>query len=170
MPFKAGSFDFAINNTYISYAKVAAIYQPNYHGYGDHNGRSRQTRPLLGAKMLETHEAMATLAGNIGDQQSLVQLRKSARIVASTLANDMQTYSDPWDLLQSSYSRDYLPVGSVSINRLSVRQVYVIPDILLSQFEGKECQCFMGLLPSIGRVWMSVDNRLYLWDFATGYD
>jgi len=129
-----------------------------------------RTRPLLGAKMLEAQGTMEALAGSAGDQQSLVQLRKSARIVTSALANDIQAYSDPWDLLQSSYSRDYLPVGSAPINRLSVRQVHVIPDILLSQFEGKECQCFMGLLPSIGRVWMSVDNRLYLWDFATGYD
>lgn len=102
-------------------------------------------------------------------ERRMAGLRQSARTVTATLLRDEQQVPDPWDLLQSSYSRDYLPSGSAAESQLNLRQVHIIPDILLSQFEGRECKCFMGLLPTIGRVWMSVDNRLFLWDFATGY-
>jgi nuclear pore complex protein Nup155 len=85
------------------------------------------------------------------------------------LTRDEQQIPDPWDLLNSSYSRDYLPPGSAGETRLQIRQIHVIPDILMAQFEGRECRCFMGLFAQIGRAWMTVDNRLFLWDFATGY-
>ena len=96
------------------------------------------------------------------------ELRSSTRSITGCLSRDEQQIPDPWDLLQSSYSRDYLPMGSVGEVNLKIKQVHVIPEILLSQYEGKECRCFMGLLPAIGRVWMTVDNRLFLWDYATG--
>lgn len=97
------------------------------------------------------------------------QLRQCARTVTACLTRDEQQIPDPWDLLNSSYSRDYLPPGSAGETRLQIRQIHVIPDILMAQFEGRECRCFMGLFAQIGRAWMTVDNRLFLWDFATGY-
>lgn len=96
------------------------------------------------------------------------QLRTSTRTVTACLTRDEQQIPDPWDLLQSSYSRDYLPTASAGETSLQVQQLHVIPDILLAQFEGRDCRCFMGLLAGIGRVWMTVDNRLFLWDYATG--
>lgn len=102
-----------------------------------------------------------------GETQA-VQLRASARTVTACLSRDEQQIPDPWDLLQSSYSRDYLPTGTAGEGRMHVRQVHVIPEILLAQFEGKDCRCFMGLCAEIGRVWLTVDNRLFLWDYATG--
>lgn len=105
-------------------------------------------------------------SGRVNEDPNI--LRSSTRMVTACLSRDEQQIPDPWDLLQSSYSRDYLPTGSAGETSLKIRQVHVIPEILLSQFEGKECKCFMGLLPEIGRVWMTVDNRLFLWDFATG--
>lgn len=109
------------------------------------------------------------LAGSHEMESRAAQLRQSARTVTACLTRDEQQIPDPWDLLQSSYSRDYLPPGSAGEMHLQVRQVHVIPDILMAQFEGQECQCFMGLFAEIGRVWMTVDNRLFLWDYATGY-
>ncbi len=103
-------------------------------------------------------------------EERLNGLRACSRAVIACLTRDEQQVPDPWDLLQSSYSRDYLPTGNAGETSLRIKQVHVIPDILLSQFEGTDCRCFMGLFPEIGRVWMTVDNRLFLWDYATGRD
>lgn len=32
-----------------------------------------------------------------------------------------------------------------------------------------ECRCFMGLLPEISRVWLTVDHRLFLWNYEDKY-
>jgi hypothetical protein len=39
------------------------------------------------------------------------------------------------------------------------------PDYLLSQLNSVECKCFMGLFPEIKRVWLTIDNRLTLWNY-----
>lgn len=103
------------------------------------------------------------------DEKRASQLKISARTVTACLTRDEQQIPDPWDLLQSSYSRDYLPVGSTGEAQFQIKRVHVIPDILMAQFEGQDCRCFMGLLEAIGRVWMTVDNKLFLWDYSTGY-
>jgi nuclear pore complex protein Nup155 len=40
-----------------------------------------------------------------------------------------------------------------------------IPEAILDDFGRVECASFMGLLPEVHRAWISVDNRLYLWDY-----
>ena len=32
-----------------------------------------------------------------------------------------------------------------------------------------ECRCYMGLFPEIERAWITVDHRLFLWDYQDGY-
>jgi hypothetical protein len=32
-----------------------------------------------------------------------------------------------------------------------------------------ECKSFMGLLPEINRAWITIDNRLFLWNYEDGY-
>lgn len=31
-----------------------------------------------------------------------------------------------------------------------------------------ECRCYMGLFPEIERAWITVDHRLFLWDYQDG--
>jgi len=31
-----------------------------------------------------------------------------------------------------------------------------------------EYKCFMGLFPEIGRAWLTIDNRLFLWNYEDG--
>lgn len=43
--------------------------------------------------------------------------------------------------------------------------------LLFSLFLSKpvlECRCFMGLFPEIGRVWITIDHRLFLWNYSDG--
>ncbi|KAI5811602.1 Non-repetitive/WGA-negative nucleoporin C-terminal-domain-containing protein [Peziza echinospora] len=45
---------------------------------------------------------------------------------------------------------------------------YHIPDSAFTQYNNMQCHTIMGLFTEIGTVWMTVDNRLYMWDYATG--
>lgn len=40
-----------------------------------------------------------------------------------------------------------------------------IPEAIMEDFGRVECASFMGLMPEIHRAWVSVDNRLYLWNY-----
>ncbi len=46
--------------------------------------------------------------------------------------------------------------------------VLPIPGAIRSQLTRLECMSFMGLLPEIGHAWVSIDNRLFLWDYERG--
>ncbi len=46
--------------------------------------------------------------------------------------------------------------------------VLPIPEAIRSQFMRLECMSFMGILPEIGHAWVSIDNRLFLWDYERG--
>ncbi|GAA5797410.1 hypothetical protein HPULCUR_002794 [Helicostylum pulchrum] len=41
-----------------------------------------------------------------------------------------------------------------------------IPPSILSQMEGIQCRCFMGLFPEIGRAWLTIDHRLFIWSYT----
>ncbi|RKP01615.1 hypothetical protein CXG81DRAFT_11769, partial [Caulochytrium protostelioides] len=41
-----------------------------------------------------------------------------------------------------------------------------LPDVLYDQYLMLECRCFMGLFPEINRAWVTIDNRLFLWDYT----
>lgn len=52
---------------------------------------------------------------------------------------------------------DFLPIGSVAF-----------PDLLLKLWKEVQYSSMAGLFPSISRVWLTVDNRLILWDYRNG--
>ena len=33
-----------------------------------------------------------------------------------------------------------------------------------------EYKCFMGLFPEINRAWITIDNRIFLWNYLNGSD
>lgn len=41
-----------------------------------------------------------------------------------------------------------------------------IPDLLLRELDRVSSKCFMGIFSDISRAWMSIDHRLYLWDYT----
>ncbi|KAJ2829710.1 hypothetical protein GGI24_002080, partial [Coemansia furcata] len=40
-----------------------------------------------------------------------------------------------------------------------------LPDPLFEQYDLLECRCFMGLFPEIKRAWITVNHRLFLWNY-----
>ena len=103
---------------------------------------------------------------------------ESAKRLSSTLHRD-QALPELWDRLQaSSSSRDYSMAdesgntGAHLMSPLTLDRVVLIPDAILAQYSGSgsDCRCFMGLLPQIHRAWMTIDSRLFLWDYANGRD
>lgn len=45
-----------------------------------------------------------------------------------------------------------------------------IPDTVYEQYNQTECKTQMGLFSEIDRVWITVDNRLYFWNYHGGQD
>jgi hypothetical protein len=51
--------------------------------------------------------------------------------------------------------------NKTSLARLS------LPVILIFIFSiGMQMRCFFGILPEIGRAWVSVDENLYIWSYT----
>lgn len=44
---------------------------------------------------------------------------------------------------------------------------YTIPDAIFEQYNRATSHTMMGLFPEIKQAWLTVDNRLYLWDYET---
>jgi len=40
---------------------------------------------------------------------------------------------------------------------------------LVEEFEKAKEKCYMGIFPEINRVWATLDNRLFLWDYIEEY-
>ena len=40
-----------------------------------------------------------------------------------------------------------------------------VPDFMLQQYDSLQVSSFMGIFPEINRIWMTIDNQLYLWDY-----
>lgn len=45
-----------------------------------------------------------------------------------------------------------------------------LPPALVEAYRTLTCSCFMGLLPEIRRAWVTVDNKLFLWNHDEGAD
>ncbi|KAL3314068.1 hypothetical protein Ciccas_007327 [Cichlidogyrus casuarinus] len=55
--------------------------------------------------------------------------------------------------------------GSVSINK-----VLPLPYELIEKFSSMRDACLMGTFVSCQRVWITIDNEFFMWDFETGDD
>ena len=45
-----------------------------------------------------------------------------------------------------------------------------IPRAIRNLYSHVECEMFMGLFPEIARAWITIDNRLFLWNYYKGED
>ncbi|KAJ2825071.1 hypothetical protein FBU31_003811, partial [Coemansia sp. 'formosensis'] len=50
------------------------------------------------------------------------------------------------------------------------QRLILLPDALFEQYDLLECRCFMGLFPEIKRAWITVDHRLFLWNYEDESD
>ncbi|KAJ2809970.1 hypothetical protein H4S07_002949 [Coemansia furcata] len=53
---------------------------------------------------------------------------------------------------------------------MTKQRLIPLPDALFEQYDLLECRCFMGLFPEIKRAWITVDHRLFLWNYEDETD
>ncbi|KAJ2869104.1 hypothetical protein GGH93_006264 [Coemansia aciculifera] len=74
------------------------------------------------------------------------------------------------DLLHASSSGEY-ELAIPSDWQVVTKQRHIqLPDALFEQYDLLECRCFMGLFPEIKRAWITVDHRLFLWNYEDESD
>ncbi|KAL2917260.1 hypothetical protein HK105_203325 [Polyrhizophydium stewartii] len=75
-------------------------------------------------------------------------------------------------------SQDVIQRGSIStdaengpnFNSLRKDAFLSLPDYIFQQYDTVQSRSFMGIFPEINRVWISIDNRLYLWNYEDNSD
>ncbi|KAI8992567.1 Nup133 N terminal like-domain-containing protein [Pilobolus umbonatus] len=81
-----------------------------------------------------------------------------------------QFQPDLAEILQGSTSVTYVqPLTGSDEEFLKTHSVNLPPSIR-GQLDYLEVRTFMGLFPEINRAWMSIDNRLFIWNYKDGND
>ncbi|KAF9423164.1 hypothetical protein BGZ94_008391 [Podila epigama] len=94
------------------------------------------------------------------------QLRLAAKTVDDHLGRE-QKYPELSDFFSTDGSSNYVaPDARQQILRR--KRAINLPDNLFEQYNLIQCRCFMGLFPEINRVWITIDHRLFLWNYADG--
>ncbi|RWS23862.1 nuclear pore complex protein Nup155-like protein, partial [Leptotrombidium deliense] len=57
-----------------------------------------------------------------------------------------------------------------SLSQLNVMSTIPLPPAITEQFGYMQQNCEMGLLPEIGRAWLTVDSNIFLWSYDNGSD
>ncbi|KAJ2701379.1 hypothetical protein H4218_001444 [Coemansia sp. IMI 209128] len=69
-----------------------------------------------------------------------------------------------------SSSDEYELALPVDWQVVTKQRLIPLPDALFEQYDLLECRCFMGLFPEIKRAWITVDHRLFLWNYEEESD
>ncbi|KAJ1722515.1 hypothetical protein LPJ53_003074 [Coemansia erecta] len=96
-------------------------------------------------------------------------LSKAARLVENNIQSDSK-FPSLSELLHASSSGEYEQAIPVDWQVLRQQRLIPLPDALFQQYDLLECRCFMGLFPEIKRVWITVDHRLFLWNYEDESD
>ncbi|KAK9352912.1 Nup133 N terminal like-domain-containing protein [Lipomyces doorenjongii] len=81
-------------------------------------------------------------------------------------------YPDLDRIIQQSQLSDYPygPADPGAFTPFTRTRISNIPDIIFEQYNKTECYTKMGLFPQLQRAWITVDNRLYFWNYLSGQD
>ncbi|KAF9582364.1 hypothetical protein BGW38_000296 [Lunasporangiospora selenospora] len=93
-------------------------------------------------------------------------LKLAAKTVDDQLSRE-QKYPELGDFLNTDFSSTYVPIDPRH-QILRRKRAISLPDSLFEQYNLLQCRCFMGLFPEINRVWITIDHRLFLWNYSDG--
>ncbi|KAJ1921195.1 hypothetical protein H4219_000794 [Mycoemilia scoparia] len=96
-------------------------------------------------------------------------LDKAAELVAENIRSE-EKFPLVSDLLHTSSSAEYRVPASHGWNVIELQKSIPLPDALFEQYDLLQCRCFMGFFPEIKRAWITVDHRLFLWNYSEGND
>ncbi|KAH8120271.1 nucleoporin [Phellopilus nigrolimitatus] len=103
----------------------------------------------------------------------LPALQGASRLVHDQLIKDVQTIPDLNDMLtipggQSSASYTVFPDDyRVPFQK---RKHIGIPPSLWEHFQSSKFECHMGIMTEIERAWITLDHKLFLWDYVEGQE
>ncbi|CAA7258664.1 unnamed protein product [Cyclocybe aegerita] len=99
-------------------------------------------------------------------------LQNASRILLEQLAKDAQIIPDIGETLtsgsQASASYSVFP-DDIRVP-FQKRKFVGIPDTLFQYYDSANVTSHMGLMPEIERVWISIDHKLFLWDYNEGQE
>ncbi|KAJ3158662.1 hypothetical protein HDU86_002627 [Geranomyces michiganensis] len=94
------------------------------------------------------------------------RLRKAAGVLDEQIQHDR--YPDLWELLMRLSDEQVREAASTLAgvqNFLRSDNFVSLPNYVYEQYNSVQCKAFMGLFSEINRVWITMDSRLYLWNF-----
>ncbi|TFK57029.1 nucleoporin [Heliocybe sulcata] len=108
-----------------------------------------------------------------GGALDLPALQSASRVLQEQHSKDAQLFSDLGDMLtipgvQSSASYSIFPDDyRVPYQK---RRLLSIPDAIFQYYESASPISHMGIMPELDRVWITIDNKLFLWDYVEGQE
>jgi len=90
----------------------------------------------------------------------LSTLRSAAQLLDRELSSDERRGGDGLESLETRDQGHY----RYTHNQLLLTRQLTLPHSITAQYDTIECQTFAGLLPAIHRAYVTIDNRLYLWN------
>ncbi|KAJ2228265.1 hypothetical protein H4R99_000432 [Coemansia sp. RSA 1722] len=112
---------------------------------------------------------MANTGGTVVDSETTTPISKAARLVETNIQSDSK-FPTIADLLHASSSVEYEQAIPSDWQVVTQQRLIPLPDALFEQYDLLECRCFMGLFPEIKRAWITVDHRLFLWNYEEESD
>ncbi|CED85089.1 Nuclear pore complex, Nup155 component (D Nup154, sc Nup157/Nup170) [Phaffia rhodozyma] len=97
-------------------------------------------------------------------------LERARKVVNEQLVKDAGLVGDLGEGLQGTSSASYTYSLSSLFSPFVKQKTFSIPDGLFAEYEALTHKCFMGIFPEIDRAWMTIDNKLFLWDFGESAD
>ncbi|KAF6766148.1 nucleoporin Nup157/170 [Ephemerocybe angulata] len=103
----------------------------------------------------------------------LSALQNASRLLLDQLAKDAQIIPDLGETMTGGVGQ---ASGNYSIFPDDIRVPFQkrrfigIPDGLFQYYDAVQMSSQMGIFPEIERVWISIDNKLFLWDYIDGQE
>ncbi|KAJ7092652.1 nucleoporin [Mycena epipterygia] len=116
---------------------------------------------------------MATTTRQIPVPVDLAALQNASRVLLDQFAKDAQIIPDLGDTLtapggQASASYSVFP-DDIRVP-FQKRKLIGIPEALFQFYNSTSVNSHMGLMPEIERAWISIDHKLFLWDYVEGQE
>lgn len=97
--------------------------------------------------------------------ESLEPVERAARTINDALVSESR-FPEVDAYLSQGYSADYDIQSSTTWAPFQKAGVYKIPDEIFEQYNNAQLSTSMGLFAELRHAWTTIDNALYMWDYA----
>ncbi|KAI9500025.1 Non-repetitive/WGA-negative nucleoporin C-terminal-domain-containing protein [Coemansia spiralis] len=108
-------------------------------------------------------------ADTSGAEATNTPLQQASQLIENNMQTDLK-FPVISELLHASSSGEYELAVPPDWQVVTKQRLIPLPDALFEQYDLLECRCFMGLFPEIKRAWITVDHRLFLWNYEDESD